>query len=140
MEANGGVARGDSGLGCEGFKTLVCKVDAAENLAVGRLKGWKYLVDATADDLFGLRIGCSIGCKVVCPLLESAVFGGTVAIVVDDGVAQDAIEPGDGRLFIAQDGGVFDGADVGALDDVFRDGRGVDSALYEMEEVISLEN
>jgi hypothetical protein len=138
MEANGGIAGGDSGLGCEGFKALACEVDAAENLAVGGLDGGQDLMDATADDLLGLRIRRSFGCEVVCPLLESAVFGGTVAIVVDDGVAKDAIEPGDGRLFAAQDVGVFDGANVGALDDIFRDGRGVDSALYEMEEVISL--
>jgi len=140
MEANGGIARGNSGLGCEGFETLACEIDAAENLAVGRLEGGKHLVDATADDLFGLRIARGFSCEISRPLLESAVFGGAVAVVVDDGVAQDAIEPGDGRLFTTQDGGVFDGADIGALDDVFRDGTGVDSALHEMEEVISLED
>jgi hypothetical protein len=138
MEANGGVAHSDSRFGCEGFEALACEVDAAEDLAIGGLDGGKYLVNAIANDLLGLRIGCSFGCEVLRPLLESAVFGGAVAIVVDDGVAQDAIEPGDGRLFTAQDGGVFDGANIGALDDVFRYGRRVNSALYEMEEMISL--
>jgi hypothetical protein len=140
METNGGVARGNSGPGREGFQALAREVDAAENLAVGGLDGGKDLVDATADDLLSLSVGCGFGCEVVCPLLESAVFGGTVAIVIDDGVAQDAIEPGDGRLFTAQDVGVFDGADIGALDDVFRDRGGVDSSLHKMEEVISLLN
>jgi hypothetical protein len=140
MEANGGIAGGDSGPGCEGFKALACEVDAAENLAVGGLDGGKDLLDTTADDLLGLSVRWDFCCEVLCPLLESAVFGGTVAIVIDNGVAQDAIEPGDGRFFTAQDRGVFDGADIGGLDDVFRDGRGVDSALYEMEEVISLLN
>jgi len=140
MEANGGVARGDSGAGCEGFQAPASEVDAAENLAVGGPDGGKDLVDAITDDLFGLSVGCGFGCEVVSPLLEGAVFGGTAAIVIDDGVAQDAIEPGDGRFFTPQGGGVLDGADVGALDDVFGDSGGVDSPLHKMEEVISLLN
>ena len=140
MDADGGVSRADSCFRCEGFEILACEVNAAENLTVGGLEGGQYLVDATADNLLGLWVGRGAGREILRPLLESVVFGGAVAVIVDDGVAQDAIEPGDGGLFLTQGWRVFDGADVGALNDVFGDGRGADPPPNEMEELISLES
>ncbi len=72
------------------------------------------------------------------PAFEGAIFCCAVSVVVDDGVAEDAVEPRNGRLFAAEGRCLFDGTNIGALDDVLGgDGR-VDTFLYEVEESSSL--
>ena len=96
------------------------------------------VVDALADDLLGGRVELVFGGEVFGPLLEGAIFGGAMTVVVDDGVAQDAVEPGDGGLVAAEGGGLLHGADVGGLDDVLGGGAGGYAAFDELEELLSL--
>src|ERR1700732_419861 len=98
MDTHGGVAGGDSDFFCECVEGGIGYVDAAEDFAVGGLHSEEDFVDALADDLVGLRIGGGFG-EVLRPAFEGTVFGGAVAVVVDDGVAEDAVEPGCCGLF-----------------------------------------
>jgi hypothetical protein len=139
MYADGCVASGDAGVGGEGFKAFSGEVHVAQNLVVSRFKSGEHLADALADDCLGLRVGCGFG-EVVRPALEGSVFGGAAAVVIDDGVAEDAVEPGDGGLVAAQSGGLLDGADVGTLNDVFCGCGGFDAPLHEAKELASLED
>jgi hypothetical protein len=138
MDADCSIARGNFCLGCEGFKTELGQIDVAEDLAVGGLHGGEHLFDAFADDLLGFRVGSSLGCEVLCPALKGAIFGCAVSVVVDDGVAQDAVEPRKGGLLAAEVGRLFDGTDIRALKDVLRGGRRVDMFLHEVEEQLPL--
>jgi hypothetical protein len=74
-----------------------------------------------------LVVGSTAGEEIGGPLLEGAVFDGAVAVVVDDGVAKDAIEPGGGGLAAAEIGDLLDSAEVGGLDDVFGGGGSFDA-------------
>jgi hypothetical protein len=72
--------------------------------------------------------------------LEGAIFGRAATVVVDDCVAQDAVEPGDSRLFAAEGGGLLNGAGVGGLDDVLGGIGGVDAPPHEVKELFALED
>jgi len=100
MNTDRGIASGDSSFLCEDVEGGVGEIDVAEYFAVGGLHGVESFNDALADDLVSLRVGCVFGRKVLRPAFEGTVFGGAVAVVIDDGVAQDAIEPGACRLFL----------------------------------------
>lgn len=138
MKADGSVARGDSFCLCEGIERLFGEVDIANDLAIGGLEVFNDLADALTHDLMGCHVGLGLGQEFVRPSLESAVFGCSMAVVIDDGVAQDAIEPGYGRLVAAKFGGLFDGAHVGDLNDVIGGGGGVDTTLQEVEKLLPL--
>jgi len=140
MDADGGVAGGDSGGSGEGVQCALAKINFADDLAVLRLDGGKDLLDAAADDILCRRVGGGLGGQVASPAFERAVFGGAVAVVVDNGVAQDAIEPGYGRLGLVERRGLFHGADVGVLQDVFGGGRRIDTTPDKLEEPASLKD
>lgn len=133
MDADGSVAG-------EGLQAVFFEVDLAEDLAVRGFHVLKDVADALADDLFGLRFGRRFGFEIPGPLLECAVLNGAMAIVVNDGVSQDAVEPRDGRLVAAQVGGLLHCAYVGGLKDVFSRGKRFDTPLHEAQELASLEN
>lgn len=71
-------------------------------------------------------------------MLVCAAFCGAVAVVIDDGVAEDAVEPGDGGGFGVQLGAVLDGAEVSVLQDIFRNGAGFHALFEEAEELFPL--
>jgi hypothetical protein len=140
MNTDGGVACGDSRFFCEGLEARFSQIDTAEDFAIGGLHGLDGFGDALADDIVGLRVWCRFGGEILAPTLKSAIFGGAVAIVVDDGVAEDAVEPGDHGLFAAECGGLLDGAGVSGLDDVLGGVGGVDAPLHEVKELFALED
>jgi hypothetical protein len=140
MDANCGVADGNSSFAGEGLEAGFFQVDLAEYLAVCRLHALKDVADALADDLFGLRLGRCFSFETLGPLLEYTVMDGTMAIVIDDGISQDAVEPGDGRLVVAQFGGLLHCAHVSGLKDVFSRGERVHTSLDEAEKLASLED
>ena len=84
------------------------------------------------DDLLGGGVGFDFGGEIAGPLLEGTVFGGALAVVIDDGVAEDTVEPGDGGFVVAEGGGLLHGADVGGLDDVLGGGAGGYAAFDEL--------
>lgn len=120
MDPDSGVASSDAGGAGEGFQRIARDIHLAKDLVIGRLEFVQHGVDALADDLFGLWIGRSLCYKILCPAIERTVFSRAMSIVIDDGVAQDAVEPGDGGLSVAQAGGLFGRTSVSALQDVLR--------------------
>ncbi len=136
--SDGGVAGCDAGSFGEGLEGAFGQIDFAKDVAVCWLDGGEDAVDALADDLLGGRVELDFGGQVAGPLFEGAIFGGAVAVVVDDGIAKDAVEPGYGGFVVAESGGLLHGADVGCLDDVFGGGAGGHAAFDELEELLSL--
>ena len=138
MDADCCVRGGDVGLGGECLEAAAFEFDVADNFTIGRLHGAEHIADALAHDLLGLRIRLCFGGQFLRPSLEGSVFGGAMAVVIDDGIAQDAVEPGDGRLFAAQARSLFERAGVGALQNVLRGGEGFDAPLEKAEKLLSL--
>ena len=132
MGPNGGIAGGDAGFLCERFECVLCEVNFADDFGICRLELLEDVVDALTDDLLSGRIKLSFDGKIVGPLFESAIFGGAMTIVVDHGVAQDAVEPCDGGLVAAERCGLLHRTDVGGLDDVLGGGAGAHSSLDEL--------
>lgn len=135
---DGGVCGGDSRLFSEGVDGVFGKIDVANDLAVGGFERREYVVDALTDDLVSCRVRLSFGDEVFGPLLEGAVFGGAMAVMIDNGVAQDAIEPCHRGLVFVERGGFFDSADVRSLNNVFGDGVRADTVFDEVEKLLSL--
>lgn len=104
MNTNGSVAGGNSILRGEGFEAALGEVYVVKDLAVGGLHGEKDFADALANNLFSLGIGGGFDGEILSPAFKGAVFSGATAVVIDDGVAKNPVEPGDGRLFVAKDG------------------------------------
>jgi len=87
MKANGSVAARNSLCLCEGIDRLFGEVDVANDLAIGGLEVFNDLADALTDDLMGCHVGLGLGQELVRPSLERAIFGCSMAVVIDDGVA-----------------------------------------------------
>ena len=136
MGAYGGVGRGDVLRDGIGIESSLLQIYFAQQLCIGRRDDVERTGDALARGLLQLRIGCRRGFQFLCPTFKGCAFGGAAPIVVDDGVAEDAIEPGNGGLAGAQasprlgDLGLK-GTQVGCLQNIFGDGATVDSALEE---------
>lgn len=140
MDADGSVTGSDSSGFGEGFEGIFSKIDAADDLAVLGLQGGEDADDALADDVVHGLVRLGFSDEVFGPVFESAIFCRLMAVVIDNRVAQDAVEPGCGRLFLVQCRGLFHGADVGALQDIFRGGWSSDAALHELEKLAPLKN
>lgn len=98
VSSNGGIARSDSGSLRERFERVLREIDFADDLAVRRLEVVEDVVDALTDDLLSGLVELGFDSKILGPLFQGAIFGGTVTVVVDDSVAEDAVEPCDRRL------------------------------------------
>ena len=136
MGADGGVGGGDVvGVRVEGEGLLV-EVDGAEELGVAGRDEVEDAGETGADLVVGL--GGWRGLEFVSKGFEGLAFGGAAAVVVDDGVAQDTIEPGDDRLFQAGYGVALQGAHVGGLEDVFGEGGAGNATAHEAEELAAV--
>lgn len=138
MDADGRVACGDTGFASKGLERASGYVYFAEDFVVGGLELAKDVIDALAYDRFSLRVRLALDSQILCPAIQCAIFDSAMAVVVDDGVAQDAVEPCDCGLTATQTGRLFNRAGVGALDDVFGDLIGGDAATHELQKLISL--
>ena len=132
MGPNGGIAGSDAGFLCERFECALREVDFPDDLSICRFKLVEDVVDALTDDLLSRWIKLGFDGKIVGPLLQGAIFGGAMTIVVDDGVAQDAVEPCNGGLMAAERSGLLHRTDVGGLDDVLGGGAGAHSSFDEL--------
>ena len=102
VDADGGVADVDVLAPGEEFERGAGEVDFFEGLAVGGAKRRDDGGDAAAGDLLGLGVRFGRMEEFAGPLVEGAIFGGLAAVEVDDGVAEDAIEPGGDGLAVAE--------------------------------------
>ena len=74
------------------------EVNLGEGLGVACLERRKYLSDALADDVTRENVRLDGGHEFSGPGVQGAIFDRTAPVEVDDGVAQDAVEPGCGGL------------------------------------------
>jgi len=136
VSPDGGVCRGDV-LGCGvSSEALFAKIQCAQKGRVRRSDGVQRSGNALTCGVFEERFGGRLAFKLPSPSVERRAFPGSAAVVVDDGVAQNAIEPGDRRLLIAQAAGVLEGAHVCRLQNVFGEGAVIDSTGEKSKELL----
>jgi len=138
MSAYRGVAGCDSRALGECVERGFVEVDLAQDFTIGGLN----LIEGTRDAAAHL-CRCGIGCR--CrgidagrPWLEGASFNGPVTVVVDDGVAKDAEEPGIGGVAGLQIFDLRDCPDISSLKDVFGGLPVAHSPLDEGEKALAL--
>ena len=116
VEAHRGVVRSDAEGPGHGAKGLLVQVHALDQLGVFRLESRQEPPKARADLATDLRF---VGGGVLRQLgREQARLRSGSAIVVDDGVSQQPIEPGHRAFSVTDGAGLLDAPDEGRLEDV----------------------
>jgi len=135
MGTDCGVASGDGLRRCVSSQALFRQVDFAKERGVGGGKSVERAGDALAGGVHEKRIGRGFCFELARPTIEGRAFRGAAAMVIDEGVAQDAVEPGDGGFILAQLAGRFERTDVGRLQDVFSERAIAEAAIEKAEEL-----
>ena len=135
MRADGGVA------GRDGLRRGVMRdgtlgeIDFTQERGVGSGQRIERASDALAGGVLQKGIGHGFGFELARPAIERRAFCGAAAVVIDEGVAQDAVEPGHGGLTLAQSAGGFERTDVSRLQNVFGERAIAQAALEKAEEL-----
>lgn len=136
--ADGCVGWGDVLLGCKLLQGLLAEVDGAQKLGVIGMDGVEHAGEAGTDVALCLRWRSGLALELFAPLFEGVVFGGAAAVLVDDGVAQDPIEPADDGFAGVELAFAFESAEIGGLEDVFGDSWIGHAALHEAKELATV--
>ena len=123
----------DSLRGSIGSQAPLFQIYLAQELSIGWRNHLERAGDTLTDRLFKLRFGGRGVFQLSRPTLECRTLGGAAAVVVDDRVAQDAIEPGNGGLVGAQAALGLEGAQICSLQNVLGKDAIVNAALDECE-------
>ncbi len=119
-----------SGIGGE---APLFQIYLTQQLGIGRRNHLERAGDTLTDRLFKLRFGGRGVFQFPRPAFEGCTFGGATAIVIDDCIAQDAIEPCNRRLIRTQPAPGLKRAEIRSLEDVLGEYTIVDAALKERE-------
>lgn len=136
VEADGGVIGGDAGLGGEFGGAAFLDVDELESMPVFGLEvieeagdAFAYLIAQVGRRLFGFDLAGKG--------FEGAAGGSLMAVMVDDGIAQETIEPGDDAFFVAEGATALESTDEGSLEEVFGEGGRGDAFFKERKELVT---
>jgi hypothetical protein len=130
MHADGGILGSDSRLLGEVAELSVLEVHDSYGVAIVGLEAGEEAGDTLADFLAEAGVGLRVGGELAAPGFQGSSGNGAVAVMVDYGVAEDSIEPGD-HFFVVNRGASFQAAGEGGLEDVFGGGPGFDAAFQE---------
>ena len=119
-------------------KGILGEINFSKERSVGCGQSVKRPCDALTGGVFEKRIGRGFGFEFTRPTIEGQAFRSAAAVVIDKGVAQNAVKPGDGGLILAQLAGGFERTDVGGLQDVFGE-RAINQAALEKAEELPAE-
>ena len=134
VDTHCGIVRGDGGLVREIVQGAFLDIDDTQGVAILGFESLKQGGDTLADFGAELGRGSDFVLKLLAPGFEGAGSGGAMAVVVDDGVAEDAVEPGD-DLFVGDGGRVLESAGEGSLENVFGGLARLDAVLEEGQEI-----
>ena len=136
MEAYAHVGGAQSELCGDGGGVAFLEVHVSEHLRVFGLEGRHQVVQALAHDV--AQFGIEAIRFLASVLLLRAAFSVPPPVVVDEGVAKNAVEPGDGALVVAQLGGMLETACECGLEQVLGDGAASHPALQERKKLAVL--
>ena len=136
--AGAGIGGRDLLLPGEILERLLAKLNGTQQGGVLGLHALKDSSQARADLVPGFRSRRDGMFKLATPCFQRLVFRAATAIVVNDRVAQDAIEPADHGLALPQISLVLNRTHVGGLKDVLGHGGIGDPSLQEAEKLPAL--
>jgi hypothetical protein len=116
MQPHVQIADGDPELACYAGWILAVEVHALERLCVGGAQGVEQANTAGAWRVNGGVVACELDGLVVAPMTHG--IGAMLAVVIDDGVPQDAVEPRTCASRILEGSGSLRRAHERTLDDV----------------------
>lgn len=138
MGPNGRVAQGNRvclGIGGQG---AFVQIHLTQEVGVGGRDHPKYTADALARRFRQLGLWKSGVLQFSSPAIQSGILRRTTAVVIDDRVTENAMEPGDNRSVGAQSAPSFESAEIRALENIFGNGVVADSPCQEREKTASL--
>jgi hypothetical protein len=134
MYPDGCVFGGNAGLLRELVQVALLQIHNPQRIAIFGLERIEQAGNALADFLVQLGLGLLAGGEIPFPGFCGSREGGALAVMIDDGVAQDAIEPSH-NLFVLNAGAVFQSAGKGRLQNVFGGGPGFYALLEKTQEL-----
>ena len=135
VDANSRIAARDSGRLGEIVQTALAEIDDGQSFTILRLERGQQLRNALADVVPDFRFSCLVGGKLAPPSFHGAVRCRAVPVVVDDRIAQNAIEPRDNALVVAQFAPALDAPHERRLQNVLRRGAGFHVPFNEGQEL-----
>jgi hypothetical protein len=135
MNPDGGVVGRDARLFAQIGQTAFLQINPHQSLAILGLQSIQESGNALAyvAPKRGFRLDVPV--KLADQSLRPSISGSALPIIIDDGVSQNAIEPGDGGLFVANRRAFLKTLDEGRLQNVFRSFPGTDTVLNEFQEL-----
>ena len=123
---------------CKVLQPLLAKIDGSKNRRVLRLEPIEDAVEAGADFVVELRRWLRCSLQLTCPRLKRFILGRVSPIGIDYSIAEQAVEPGHGRLIRIEVALMFKGAQIGGLKNVFCQRCVRDTALHKGQELPAL--
>ena len=138
VQANAKVRGTDAEVARDVGGRTFLEIDLSKDLRILGLERRQQRVEAPADDVAQLGIGVRMVTFVARLALEDPTLGSPTAIVVDECVAEQAIEPGHRTLVVPQIGGMLHRPHEGGLENLFRGGPVADAALQKGKKLAML--
>src|SRR6476620_3067917 len=135
MHSHCGIARCDSRPSRQIVQTPVLEIDQLQCFLVLRFKCFHKGLDALADLIFEKGIRSFRENDLLAPTLIGSLSRITSSVVVNGGIAQDSVEPGNGALLIAELGSMLKTPDKRGLQDVFSNLPGLHALLKKAQEL-----
>ena len=130
MYADGGILCCDARLPRQVAELAILQIHDPQRMSIFRLESREKAGNTLADLLSQHRIGLLDLRELSAPSLHGPCRGGPLTVMVDNGIAQDPIEPSH-NLFILHAGPALQSARKRCLQDVFGGGSGLDAPLQE---------
>jgi len=112
-------------------QTPVFQINHLDGLSILGLQFDQHLPHASARNIANHGIGFRFCFEFANPALRGTLGSGFVSVMIDQGISQKPIEPGDCRFLVAQFPTLLDSSQEGSLEDVLRNFAALYSALQE---------
>lgn len=128
------IVRRQAERACKIGHALTFEVDAPDEVGILGLQRRQEFVQTLADRGFEITLDFYCGRAFERFLCQRSCLGATVAVVVDERVAQEAVEPSHRTLAVGQGLPLLERAHEGVLQDLFGDGSIAHTPLEEVQE------
>jgi hypothetical protein len=135
MNPDGGIVGCNSRLFAKIGQSAFFQINPCQSLAILRLQSIQQSGNALAYVALKRGLRLNVRLKLAYQSLRRSIRGSALPMVINDGVAQNAIEPGNGGLFVANRRAFLQTLDEARLQNVFRSFPDTDTVLNEFQEL-----
>jgi len=135
MYPDGGIVGRDASLFAQISQTAFLQINPHQSLAILRLQSIQQSGNTLAYVALKRVLRLNVRLKLADQSLRRSIRDSALPIVIDDGVSQNAIEPGNGGPFVANRRASLNTLYEGRLQNVLRGFQGTDTVLNEFQEL-----